>query len=359
MKKRILLSTYTGLGNFILKTPLISELKKKYPSSDLDILCGLPWGAENVLKNSNFINEILWVDPDKGLISKFFSLKKILRKDYDLIILPFDSSPNFVIFFFNFLAKKSYITAHINFHFKNFKKNFINILFLIFLKNINWVQVKTNRHEIKLNLDLVKNYISEKIDYNIRTVISFEKNNNKVISGDYIVLQPVSRNGMPSPKNWPTRSFYEISKKICNELKGYQVVLLGDSGDQETVEKFKFDNLDCVTSFVGKTNFSQLCNIVQNAKIVIANDSGIMHIADSLNTPLIALYGPTDFHRTRPLSRTSSILFSCNNSLLSMQGFSYTEDQLLEIYPHEYCMNSLDVEDVFEHLKFRLNEKTL
>ena len=54
---KIILSAYTGLGNFILKTPLIKSLKEIHPNCQIHILLGNSWGVENVLKKSNFINE--------------------------------------------------------------------------------------------------------------------------------------------------------------------------------------------------------------------------------------------------------------------------------------------------------------
>ena len=48
----VLILAYTGLGNFILKTPFISSLKMIYPNIEIDIVCGLPYGVENVLSKS-------------------------------------------------------------------------------------------------------------------------------------------------------------------------------------------------------------------------------------------------------------------------------------------------------------------
>ena len=58
---KILISAYTGLGNFILKTPMINRLADLYPGCKIDLACGSPWGADKVLEHSNIINHVYWL----------------------------------------------------------------------------------------------------------------------------------------------------------------------------------------------------------------------------------------------------------------------------------------------------------
>ena len=67
---RVLISAYTGLGNFILKTPMISRLVNLYPDCKIDLLCGVTWGADKVLENSDFINQVHWLPIDSTIVDK-------------------------------------------------------------------------------------------------------------------------------------------------------------------------------------------------------------------------------------------------------------------------------------------------
>ena len=52
----------------------------------------------------------------------------------------------------------------------------------------------------------------------------------------------------------------------------------------------------------GETTFSDLYNMLRNARCCVANDSGIMHLAAALGVPGVAVFGPTDYRATGPVS---------------------------------------------------------
>ena len=97
---------------------------------------------------------------------------------------------------------------------------------------------------------------------------------------------------------------------------------------------------------MGQTTLNQLCNVVDQAEVVIAHDSGIMHVANALKAPLIALYGPTDFNRTAPLSLTSKVLHSRTECWRETYGFKKGEVMLAKKYPDYYCMSGILVNQV-------------
>jgi ADP-heptose:LPS heptosyltransferase len=59
---------------------------------------------------------------------------------------------------------------------------------------------------------------------------------------------------------------------------------------------------------VNKTNLRQLTALLERASLVIANDSGPMHIAAALNRPLVTMFGPTNAVRTGPFRRDDSVI---------------------------------------------------
>ena len=59
----------------------------------------------------------------------------------------------------------------------------------------------------------------------------------------------------------------------------------------------------------GRTDLYQLAEVLRGADLVIAHDSGVMHVAVAVDARLIALYGPTDFDRTGPRSRKADVIF--------------------------------------------------
>ena len=102
---------------------------------------------------------------------------------------------------------------------------------------------------------------------------------------------------------------------------------------------------------IGDTDFSQLCIILKNASAVVANDSGIMHVSDALDTSLVSLYGPTDNTRTRPLSASSKMLCSQNDCYCNCYAFKAGEDFLLDKFGEDYCMKDITPSNVLSALE--------
>jgi heptosyltransferase-2 len=111
--------------------------------------------------------------------------------------------------------------------------------------------------------------------------------------GGRIVLCPGSRYG--PAKQW------NGYKKLVELLPGKQIVVLGDSRDAEAAEALESASPDRVVNLAGKTTIVEACRIIASAKAVVANDSGLMHLAGYCGTPVLGVFGSTAPTWTRPL----------------------------------------------------------
>ena len=186
------------------------------------------------------------------------------------------------------------------------------------------------RHEIDLNLDLLEYLNDAPIVRNHKTSLKFNKSalSKFGLNKNYIVFQIAARHGLPTPKIWGANNFLSLSKEIAKTWPNLKIVLVGNKGDMKSLKNNLLFNEENVKNLVGKTNIDQLCNILIKSKAVLANDSGIMHIANALECSLIALMGPSDYTRTRPLGKNSKILYSKNDALAKMYGWKFDEDQM-------------------------------
>jgi heptosyltransferase-1 len=103
-------------------------------------------------------------------------------------------------------------------------------------------------------------------------------------------------------KRWPVERFAAVVAPL-RERMGLKVVVAGAGEDAALAARIPSD-----LNLVGKTNLAQLVALLERAALVIANDSGPMHIAAALGRPLVALYGPTNPVRTGPYQREESVL---------------------------------------------------
>lgn len=102
-------------------------------------------------------------------------------------------------------------------------------------------------------------------------------------------------------KRWPVEYFAEAAKELRTRF-GLEPIVAGGPGDVEMGERVGGLNL------CGKTSLRQLVALLEGASLVIANDSGPMHIAAALRRPLVTPFGPTSPELTGPYERMESVL---------------------------------------------------
>ncbi len=96
--------------------------------------------------------------------------------------------------------------------------------------------------------------------------------------------------------------------------------------------------IDGAIDLTGRTNLRQLVAVLERASLVIAGDTGPMHIAAALGRPLVALYGPTNALLTGPFQRLDTVVqldISCRPCFSRKCS-------------HQSCLRWLDVEPVLK-----------
>ncbi len=106
-------------------------------------------------------------------------------------------------------------------------------------------------------------------------------------------------------KRWPSTHYAEVAQAYIQ--KGWQVCLLGSEKDKKVGDEILATEAKAL-NLCGKTNLTEVIDILALSQKVVSNDSGLMHIAAALDKPLIALYGSSDPNFTPPLSPKAHIL---------------------------------------------------
>ncbi len=107
-------------------------------------------------------------------------------------------------------------------------------------------------------------------------------------------------------KRWPIPYFAELAQQA--EQRGYAVWLIGSPKDKEIGDKIvALGNPNC-RNLCGSTDLAEAIALLSCAELVVANDSGLMHLAAALDRPMLALYGSSSPHFTPPLSDKAQII---------------------------------------------------
>ncbi len=107
-------------------------------------------------------------------------------------------------------------------------------------------------------------------------------------------------------KRWPPEYFATVAHRYIQT--GWQVWLFGSSKDQAVGETIQRQTGQFCNNLCGKTTLSEVVDLLALTKVVITNDSGLMHIAAALDKPMIAIYGSSNPAMTPPLSPKAHIL---------------------------------------------------
>lgn len=107
-------------------------------------------------------------------------------------------------------------------------------------------------------------------------------------------------------KQWPPSHFADVGVRLRNE--GYGVVVLGTSAEHALCREVATDAGPGAISLAGKTNMAEWMAILRACDLVVCNDSGGMHVAAALGTPVVALFGMTDPEKTGPLGSAVRVL---------------------------------------------------
>ena len=126
-------------------------------------------------------------------------------------------------------------------------------------------------------------------------------------------------------KRWPAASFAEVADRLQQEGCG-AVVMIGGPDERADVSAVREKMQTPAIDLAGATTVGLLPALLSKASLLITNDSGPMHIAAAVGTPVVALFGPTSEVRTGPYGAGHAVLtepvpcrpcFSrtCHNSL--------------------------------------------
>jgi heptosyltransferase-1 len=125
------------------------------------------------------------------------------------------------------------------------------------------------------------------------------------IEGTYAVLLPGTN---WETKRWPIESFAQLVRPL-RERFGLQTVVAGAKDAVELAARVReLSGDETMIDLAGKTSLRQLVSLLAGAAVVVANDSGPMHIASALGRPMAAMFGPTNPVRTGPFERMDTVI---------------------------------------------------
>ncbi len=143
-------------------------------------------------------------------------------------------------------------------------------------------------------------------------------------------------------KRWPEAHYAALARMLAG--RGHAVWLVGSPKDHAVAETIAQDAAGGCINLCGRTDIAEAADLLGAAKLVVTNDSGLMHVAAAVGRPVIALYGSSSPGFTPPLGTDTRIL-----SLgLDCSPCFERECPL----GHLRCLNDLSPQRVFDAIDF-------
>ena len=270
---RILIIQTAFLGDVILATPIMSELKRLFPTAEIDVL--LKKGNETLLQNNPNLNYIITFDKSNG---KYRSIKRLLKqirsRKYDLVINLHRFGSSGIITALSGATKKY-----------GFKKNPFSFAYT---KKFNH-EIGNGLHEVERNLSIIKEFgaVSLKRPDLFPSKLNFEKIES-FTTKLYFCMAPAS---VWFTKQLPKEKWVELIHKIAE--KG-TIYLLGGKADVSLCDEIiHASGKENVVNLAGQLNLLESAALISKAKRSFVNDSGPLHLASAMNAPVTAFFCST------------------------------------------------------------------
>lgn len=282
---KITLIRLSAIGDVLMLLPAVRLLKKQFPDTQIDWLIDRP--IANILAEVSEIN-IIAIDKPRSL-ADYWQFKRRWHKKNTGQLISFQTSfvSNMVMALLNAEHKTGFGSPYsreghhlLTNTAYNLPKNLHQVeIFFELAKKIAGInkQIKITADDLKLPIsDTDKEWAAEKLQTHKQ----------------WIAINPMAST---QEKTWPSEHYIELINRLNQRYPDKHIVLTGGPNSKEVEFATHIQqqvNSSCL-NLVGKTTLTQLAAILKQATLVISPDTGPLHLANAVATPVIGLYAVT------------------------------------------------------------------
>lgn len=316
----------SSFGDVILTTPVLTQLREKYPNAIIDFIV-LDKFKEAIRGNKNIDNLIIFEkDRYKGIIGIFKFSKNL--GEYNLIIDLHGKMRSILI---------SYFTKGKVLRYK--KRAWWKSL----LVKMNLIKYKVDHTIVKSYFKPLKEigleYRGEELDFD------FEEKDEEAIKEyeNFVVFAP---GASKETKKWTKENFSGLGK-LVNKKYGKMVILIGGKNEWNELEEIRKNSGEFCINLGGKLTLKESGALLSKSEFIVTNDSGPFHMARGVKTLSFVIFGPT-----------SPEMFEYDNNSILLYGNESCSPCSLHgdkkcPKGHFNCMKKLSAEKVFEIIENR------
>lgn len=278
--RNILVIKLRYIGDVLLATPTLCAIKAAYPEARLTML--VTAGTEDLLRNHPDVDRIMAVEKDSFAAQwRLISELRRLRCDSVIDLTDGDRSA--------WLSRLSRAPIRVGF---NDEQRWRGRLY-------SHVVRSTARHRIDRDLEALVPLGIAASDRTPRLFLTPDDERQAEQLLDRLGLNPMAPVAVIQPgarywfKAWPAERFAALADRLAVTF-GYRVVIGGSEHDRQVAGQVASLATSKPVVLAGQVPLRTFAAIVKKAALFVGNDSGAMHIAAAVGTPVVALFGPSN-----------------------------------------------------------------
>lgn len=276
--RRMLVIKFGGIGDVLMSTPVLPNLRAYFPDAKIDYLTLLR--NRDVLMDNHYIDRVLTYD---SKIDKSYDLIRHIRnKGYNLVL---DLYGNPRTAFLTYITGAKYRVGY-KFRGRNYAYN------------IKGKGRGGEVHNTDFNLDALITadipIISKKLNLSVNIV--HDEFAEKFLAENELqneFLIGIAITGGWESKRYKIKDYIELIKLISAKYNARFLVLWGTKQELKEAEEIK-SKTDGNVFVIPDSPIRYLAAIIKRCKVLIGNDSGPLHLAGAVEVPVLGIYGPTN-----------------------------------------------------------------
>lgn len=299
--KRLLIRSTNWIGDAVMTTPAVRAIRHNFPAAWISMLAK-PW-VTPVFAHSPHVDDIIVYDTNgrhAGIGGTIRLARELRREDFDAAILLQNAIEAALIAFMAGIPRRI-----------GFDTDARRLLLTQAVRCTPAIKsIHQTGYYLKLleGVGLVAGKQTLELEIGRQDKVQAEKHlleNNVKAESILIGLNPSAIFG--PAKQWFPDRFAAVGDRLHQDL-GAAILIFGGPSDRELGETISGMMAAPAIDLSGRTSLGQAMALIDRCDAFVTNDSGLMHVAAALNTPLVAIFGSTNFTTTSPYSDTSRIV---------------------------------------------------
>jgi heptosyltransferase II len=309
---KVLIVKLSAIGDVTLSTPVAEALRRQYPGAEIHWLVGEK--AAPLLQNNPHVDRLILINENIFWRKKFLALSELFfqlkfERYQKVYILHWSS-------WFHLFFRLMGIPERIGFARDGRSMGLT--------QSFPYVEASETAHDVTQYLRLASptvSFIKPSLFFTEDEISTLENSVKQWMpagvcrspgEGGWIAIAPGGGNNpklfMPQ-KRWPAERFVALIRLLFKDDPGLRIFLLGDDSESDLLGS-EFAKDSRVVQLAGRLSLRQTALLLQQCRLFIGNDSGLLHLAGALDIPSISFFGPTSPAGKTPFWTKHAVLYT-------------------------------------------------